>query len=93
MVSTIEYKKEMSYIEELFDFKDKVVSVTGAAGFLCSEMTWAFHRTRCKVAILDSDINGAETLAQKIRDDGGRAMALEMDTSRKTDFEVCLELI
>lgn len=83
----------MSYIEELFDFKDKVVSVTGAAGFLCSEMIWAFHRAGCRVAILDSDIDGAETLAQKIRNDSGRAMALEMDTSRKTDFETCLEKI
>ena len=83
----------MTYLENLFNLTDRAVAITGAAGFLCIEMAWAFHRTGCRVAILDSDINGAETLAKKIRDDSGKAMALEMDASSKTDFEACLNKI
>jgi len=83
----------MNYLEKIFSLSGRVAVVTGAAGFLCSEMTLAFHRSGCSVAILDSDIDGAEILVQKIRDDGGRAICLEMDTSHKTDFEVCLEKI
>ena len=83
----------MNFIDQLFNLDKKVSAITGAAGFLCSDMAWAFHKAGCFVAILDADMVGAELVAQKICDDGGKAIALEMDSSHKTDFETCLEKI
>jgi NAD(P)-dependent dehydrogenase (short-subunit alcohol dehydrogenase family) len=56
-------------------------------------MALAFHYAGCTVAILDADMDGAETIAEKIRNDGGLSMALEIDVSLKTNFETCLEKI
>ena len=83
----------MNFIDQLFNLDKKVSVLTGAAGFLCSEMAWALHKAGCLVAILDADRVGAELVAQKICDDGGKAIALEMDSSRKSDFEMCLKKI
>ena len=81
----------MSYINKLFSLHGKVVVITGGAGFLCSEMAQGLHRAGCAVVILDADLEGAESIAKQIIDDGGRALVLEMDVSRKQDFENCLE--
>ena len=83
----------MSYIDKYFNLKNKVVAITGGAGFLCSEMALGFHRTGCFVAVLDQDFEGAKAIVKIIEDDGGQAIALEMDTSKKKDFENCLEKI
>ena len=80
----------MSYIDKLFSLHGKVAVITGGAGFLCSEMAQGLHRAGCAVALLDSDIAGAETVAGKIINDHGRALVLEMDVCRKKDFECCL---
>ena len=77
----------MSYIDKYFNLKNKVVAITGGAGFLCSEMALGFHRTGCFVAVLDQDFEGAKAIVKIIEDDGGQAIALEMDTSKKKDFE------
>lgn len=83
----------MSFIDTLFKLTNKVVAITGGAGFLCSKMALGFHRASCSVALLDADMAGAETVAGKIRDDCGKALALEVDVSRKQDFERCLKII
>lgn len=83
----------MAYIDNLFNLSGKVAVITGAAGFLCSEMALGFHRAGCSIALLDLDIAKAEEVAEKIRDEGGKALCLGIDVSQKQDFERCLEQI
>ncbi|SVE16623.1 uncharacterized protein METZ01_LOCUS469477, partial [marine metagenome] len=83
----------MAFFEQLFNLTGKITAITGSAGFLCSEMALGFHRAGCSVVLMDSDIVVAKTVAEKIKDDGGKALALKMDVSCKQDFEHCLEKI
>ena len=83
----------MTYIDKLFNLDCKVVVVIGAGGHLCSEMARGFANAGCAVILLDANISGAEDVASKIRDDGGRALALKMDVNQKQDFERCLKKI
>lgn len=83
----------MDFINKLFNLKNKVVVITGGAGFLCSTMALGFHRTGCAIAILDADLKGAKVIENKIIDEGGRAVALEIDSSKKQDFKYCLKEI
>ena len=83
----------MAYIDILFNLTGRKVVITGSAGFLCSEMALGFHRVGCSVILLDANMEGTEAVAGKIRNDGGKALALEMDVSRKQDFELCLKKI
>ena len=83
----------MTYIDKLFNLDGKVAVVIGAGGHLCSEMAKGFANAGCAVILLDANISGAENVASKIRDDGGRAIALTIDVGQKEDFERCLKKI
>ena len=83
----------MTYIDKLFNLDCKVAVVIGAGGHLCSEMARCLANAGCAVILLDANISGAENVASKIRDDGGRAIALKIDVGQKQDFERCLKKI
>lgn len=80
----------MDYIDELFNLTGNVVAITGSAGFLCGEMALGFHRAGCTVAVMDADMEGAGKIVGKIKNDGGNAIALKIDVSKKQNFERCL---
>ena len=82
---------ENSYINKYFNLSDKVVAITGGAGFLCSEMALGLHHAGCTVSVLDSNLDGAKKIVKTIKNEGGKATALEMNASKKEDFEVCLK--
>lgn len=82
---------ENSYIDKYFNLSGKVVAITGGAGFLCSKMALGFHHAGCKIAVLDSDLENSEKIVTVIKDEGGQAIALKMDASKKEDFESCLK--
>ena len=82
------------YLETLFNLKDKVVAVTGAGGHLCGEMVKSYARAGCKVAILDLRIEKAKKIEKEINDEGfDQTLALEMDVSKKSEFENSLDHI
>ena len=83
----------MTYIDKMFNLNGKIAVVIGAGGHLCSEMARGFANAGCAVILLDANISGAEDVASKIRDDGGRALALKMDVIQKQDFERYLKKI
>ena len=83
----------MVFLDTLFGLKDKIIVITGAAGFLCSEMALGLQRAGCKVAVLDADIEAANEIAGKIKNEGGQAIVMKMDVSKKQDFERCLEKV
>jgi len=83
----------MNYIDKIFNLSNKVIIITGGAGFLCGEMALGFHHAGCKIAILDIDSENAEKIVTIINKDGGQAIALKLDASKKNDFVRCLKVI
>lgn len=83
----------MTYLETLFNLEGKVVAITGGGGFLCSAMARGFHQAGCPVAVIDADKSAAESVAGEIDQNGGRALALAIDVTRKENFEHCLATV
>lgn len=69
------------------DLKDKVIVVTGAGGVLCSMFAKALAKTGAKVALLDRNVEAANTYAKEIVDDGGIAKGYETDVLSKESLE------
>lgn len=66
-------------MQGLFDVKHKVVAITGGAGVLCGTMAQAMAKLGAKVSILDFDQRRAQELAERIKADGGYAIAVKVD--------------
>jgi len=80
----------VDYLTELFGLQGKVAALTGAGGYLVSEMSAGFAEAGVKVALLDIDLASAEKVATKIRGEGNDAIALKVDVTGKSDFERAL---
>lgn len=63
-------------MEPLRDFQDKVVVVTGASRGLGEAMACAFAREGAQVVVSSRKREACDAVAQRIRDTGGRALAL-----------------
>ena len=64
----------------MFDLKDKVVVITGAAGGLGRAFALAFASAGAKVAICDRNIAGAKETAAEIPD----SIAIEVDVANES---------
>lgn len=62
-----------------FDFQQKIVAITGAGGILCSEMALFLARQNARVCLLDIDLQAVTDLQEKIRKEGGEALAIACD--------------
>lgn len=83
----------VDYLTELFGLPGKVAALTGAGGYLVSEMAAALAKAGVKVALLDIDLASAEKVAGKITAEGGEAIAIKVDVTAKADFERVLDEI
>ena len=83
----------VSFLNQLFNLQNKVAVISGAGGYLCSELARGFASSGCAVILLDANISSTEDVVGKIRDEGGKALALKMDVSQKLDFERCMKKI
>lgn len=81
------------YLTELFGLQGKIAALTGAGGYLVSEMSAALAKAGIKVALLDINLENVEKVAAKIRADSGEALALKVDVTQKPDWEHALEQI
>ncbi len=75
----------------------KVAAVTGAGGVLCSAFAKVLARAGAKVALLDLNLEAAETFASEIVAEGGVAKAyqcnvLDKDMCYAVADQVCIEL-
>ncbi|MEH6632307.1 MAG: SDR family oxidoreductase [Halopseudomonas aestusnigri] len=82
-----------NYLEGLFNLKGKTAAVIGGGGHLCGEMARAFGRAGVSVAVLDLRLSKAEDVAEQIRAEGGKALALEIDASDGESHKVNLAKI
>ena len=75
------------------DLSGKVAVVTGGGGVLCSGFCEALAACGAKVAVCGHNIEGPESVAAKIRADGGNALAFVMDVLDKSSIESAREAI
>ena len=76
-----------SFIENLFDLKDRVAAVTGGGGYLCGEMARGLAKAGCKIVVMDLRAEKAEAVAEEIRNElGGEAIGIEVDATNKDAF-------
>ncbi len=76
----------MSYLENLFNLKNKVVAVTGGGGMLCGEMARAFGKAGCKVMVLDKNPEKALAVSKQIQESGGTSSHLPHEAVDKSSF-------
>jgi len=83
----------VDYLTELFGLQGKVAVLTGAAGYLVSEMSAGFAKAGVRVALLDIDLASAEKVTAKIRAEGNKAIAIKVDVTQKSELERALDEI
>jgi len=76
-----------------FDLKDKVVVVTGGAGVLGSHFSMACAHAGAKVVIIGRSLEKAEKLADHIKADGYKALAISADVLSKESIEKAHKVI
>lgn len=81
------------YLTELFGLTGKVAALTGAGGYLVSELSRGLSRAGIRVALLDNNREAAEKVRQEIESEGVQAIVTEMDVTKKEDFQKALECI
>jgi len=79
-----------NYLEELFALGGKTAALSGAGGFLVSEMCRALARCGVSVAALDVRAEDAARTVDRIVQEGGKAIAIAMDVTRKEEWERAL---
>jgi len=70
-----------------------VVALTGAGGFLVSEMSKGLSLKGWKVALLDQNLDSVEKLARSICERKGEAIAIKIDVCAKDSYHNALEVI
>jgi len=79
------------YIASLFDLEGKVVLLTGAGGFLVSEISRAVGRAGMKTVCCDVRLENAQRTAGEVKAAGGAAIACPLDVREPVAFETALE--
>lgn len=78
------------FLAEHFNLTDKVAALTGAGGFLVSEICRGLGRAGVSVVCLDSNLESSEETAADIRADGGEAIVVALDVTQRSDFDSAL---
>lgn len=84
---------EIEAFHKLYDLSSKTAVVTGGAGVLCAEMCRMLANAGAKVAVLDLNLQTAESLANEIRSNGGEAIGIECNVLDKISIESAAEQI
>src|SRR5699024_2033544 len=71
--------------------KEKVAIVTGAASGMGKAIATRFSNEGAKVIVADLNIEGAEKVVQAIQNQGGTAMALSVNVSKREDIDQMIE--
>jgi len=74
-------------MEKMFDLTGKAAVVTGAGGVLCSEMAKALAKAGAKVAVVDLMEEAAKRVAEEIKKQGGKALAVKCSVLDKKQLE------
>ena len=75
------------------DLSGKVAVVTGAGGVLCSDFAKAIAKCGASVALLDINLDAASAVADEIKADGGKALAIKTNCLEKASLEEAKAII
>ncbi|MAG32427.1 MAG: 3-oxoacyl-ACP reductase [Deltaproteobacteria bacterium] len=81
----------MSDLAEIFGLSGRVAVVTGAASGIGRAIAEVFAQAGAKVVLGDMNADGAEQVAQGVRENGGEAIAQEVDVSQRAQVEALVE--
>lgn len=81
-----------NYISTFFGLEGKVVLLTGAGGHLVGALSRAAGKAGMKVVCCDIKIENAEATALQINEEGGTAIACQLDVRVPGDFSKALQL-
>jgi len=76
------------YINSLFNVEGKVVVLTGGGGVICSTLAQGYAKAGAKVALLDINLDAANTAAARINAEGGTAIGVQADVLNREKLEV-----
>ncbi len=76
-----------------FDLSGKNAVVTGGGGVLCSGFSKTLAKAGASVAVCDLRLEAAEKVAEEIRQNGGNAIAVEMNVLDKKSVEAARDVI
>ncbi len=83
----------MSYIEDLFDIRNRVYILTGGGGVLAGAIGEGLARAGARVVLLDIRLANAQERAEKIIATGGKALALESNVLDVNVLEYTKDII
>jgi NAD(P)-dependent dehydrogenase (short-subunit alcohol dehydrogenase family) len=81
-----------NYLNNLFNLNGNVVLLTGSGGYLVSEMARSCGMAGMKVVCTDFKLETAQKTVNEIIDNGGDAIAIEVDVTKKADHEKALSI-
>ena len=70
--------------------KDKIVLITSAQNPCAEAMRMGFAREGANCTVFDRDAGKAEQLAQEVRALGRKALALQVDITKKSEIEAAV---
>lgn len=80
----------MSFIENLYNIKGKVVAITGAGGHLCGSMAEGMAKAGAHIVAMDLRPEKLINIQQAIENEGSECLCLGIDVTKKSDFEKAL---
>ncbi len=80
-------------LPKLLDLTEKVVIITGGAYGIGQGISLRFAQAGARVIIADINFNGADEVAKKISDEGGKARPIKADVSSVKDIKRAVEEI
>lgn len=83
----------MSYLEQLFQLKDKVAVVIGGTGELCGFMAEGLAKAGCEVVLVGRSEAKASARLESIQSQGGSAYFLSADVTTRSSIESLLETV
>jgi NAD(P)-dependent dehydrogenase (short-subunit alcohol dehydrogenase family) len=83
----------MSYIDSLFNLKNKVAVVLGGTGELCGQIAVGLAKAGCEVVISGRDELKAEERVTEIEDAGGVAYFVEAEVTERGSIEALVDIV
>ncbi len=82
-----------SDVQALFDVRGRTAVITGGSGYLGRAMASALAQAGVRVAILGRHLETAQTVAETIQTEGGKAIGIAVDVLDRADLEQSREQI
>ena len=75
------------------DIKGKVAVITGGGGLLCAELARALAAAGARIAVIDLNLDAAETVAAELRAAGAEAIGLAANVLEREPLEAAAERV